>query len=76
MRNGEEPLGPFGRCVQLAVLMLLGAGAGLLSSHELVQVLYTYDHGRGETERVAVVTAVIGALCGMCVHLIVQKFNP
>lgn len=75
MRHSDERLGPWARGVQLVVLMLLGAGAGLLCAPILVQKIYLYDHGFGETERAMLVTAPVGALVGACVHALIEKLD-
>ena len=56
-------------------MMLLGAGAGLLCAPILVQKIYLYDHGYGETERLMLVTIPVGALLGACVHALIEKLD-
>ena len=73
--DSDKRLGPWARAVQLAALMLVGAGLGLLCAPALVSKLYLYDHGYGETERVMLVTIPLGALLGGCVHALIEKLD-
>jgi hypothetical protein len=61
--------------VRLAVVMLIFAFVGFLSTPSLVSLLYGYDHGMGESELVGVTATVGGALIGVMIHVWPARSN-
>lgn len=50
------------RLVKLVWFVTVGAAIGIIATPFIVAALFSYDHGRGERETVALVSSVIGVL--------------
>lgn len=73
--NFRQILSSIGRAVQLAVFMLVFAAlvGGLLTPF-MVEWVYLYDHGQGETARCLLACTILGALVGVGMYVVHRRY--